>query len=42
MESKAFAKINLHLEVLNKRQDGFHEILSLMDEVNVFELLNFV
>ena len=42
MESKAFAKINLHLEVLNKRQDGFHEILSLMAEIDVFDLLKFV
>ncbi len=39
MKSKAFAKINLHLEVLNKRQDGYHEILSLMAEVGVFDLL---
>ncbi|HSV97954.1 MAG TPA: 4-(cytidine 5'-diphospho)-2-C-methyl-D-erythritol kinase [Spirochaetota bacterium] len=39
MESKAFAKINLHLEVLNKRQDGYHEILSLMAEIGVFDLL---
>ncbi|MGV7927766.1 MAG: 4-(cytidine 5'-diphospho)-2-C-methyl-D-erythritol kinase [Spirochaetota bacterium] len=39
MESKAFAKINLHLEVLNKRQDGYHEILSLMAEIGVYDLL---
>ncbi len=42
MESKAFAKINLHLEVLNKRQDGYHEILSLMAEIDVFDLLKLV
>ncbi|MBP7602555.1 MAG: 4-(cytidine 5'-diphospho)-2-C-methyl-D-erythritol kinase [Spirochaetes bacterium] len=42
MESKAFAKINLHLEVLNKRQDGYHEILSLMAEIGVFDLLKLV
>jgi len=37
--SKAFAKINLHLEVLNKRDDGYHNILSLMAGINLFDLL---
>ena len=29
------AKINLHLEVGNKRADGFHEISSLMQEISI-------
>lgn len=38
-EAKAYAKINLHLEVLNKRQDGYHNIFSLMAESGIFDLL---
>ena len=36
---KAYAKINLHLEVLNKRDDGFHNILSLMARIDLHDLL---
>ncbi len=36
---KAHGKINLHLQVLNKRGDGFHNIFSLMAELSVFDLL---
>jgi len=36
---KAYAKINLHLEVLNKRLDGYHNIFSLMASVNLYDLL---
>ncbi len=31
------AKVNLHLEVLEKRPDGFHEIQSLMHRVDLFD-----
>lgn len=30
---KAYAKINLYLDVLSKREDGYHNILSVMTEV---------
>ncbi len=30
---KAYAKINLYLDVLNKREDGYHNIVSVMTEV---------
>ncbi len=30
---KAYAKINLYLDVLNKREDGYHNIRSVMHEV---------
>lgn len=30
---KAYAKINLYLDVLGKREDGYHNILSVMTEV---------
>ncbi|NIM97885.1 MAG: 4-(cytidine 5'-diphospho)-2-C-methyl-D-erythritol kinase [candidate division Zixibacteria bacterium] len=36
---KSPAKINLFLEVLRKRQDGYHEILSLMQAVDVCDEL---
>jgi 4-diphosphocytidyl-2-C-methyl-D-erythritol kinase len=36
---KAYAKINLHLQVLNRRNDGFHNIFSLMSQVGLFDLL---
>jgi 4-diphosphocytidyl-2-C-methyl-D-erythritol kinase len=35
----ACAKINLHLEVLNKRVDGYHNIFSLMVSVDECDLL---
>lgn len=36
---KARAKINLHLEVFNKRADGFHDIFSIMSEVELHDNL---
>ena len=38
---KAFAKINLGLKVTGKRQDGFHDICSLMQTVNLSDALSF-
>jgi 4-diphosphocytidyl-2-C-methyl-D-erythritol kinase len=35
------AKVNLFLEVLGKRPDGYHEIASLMVAVNLFDTLEF-
>ena len=35
----AYAKINLHLEVLGRRGDGFHDIFSIMSAVGVHDLL---
>lgn len=36
---KAPAKINLYLEILNKRQDGYHNIESIMHTVSLFDIL---
>lgn len=36
---KAYAKINLHLEVLNRRDDGYHNIFSMMASVALHDLL---
>jgi 4-diphosphocytidyl-2-C-methyl-D-erythritol kinase len=38
---KAPAKINLVLEVLNRRDDGYHEIRSLMQTINLYDELSF-
>ena len=35
------AKINLTLEVLNKRDDGFHNIQSIMQTINLYDYLTF-
>ncbi|MDY6934485.1 MAG: 4-(cytidine 5'-diphospho)-2-C-methyl-D-erythritol kinase [Spirochaetota bacterium] len=37
--SKAYAKVNLHLQVLNRRIDGFHNIFSLNANIDIFDLL---
>ena len=34
---KAYAKINLTLEVLDKRADGYHNIESIMTTVNLYD-----
>ena len=36
---KAYAKINLYLDVLGKRSDGFHDILSVMHSVDLHDTL---
>lgn len=36
---RAHAKVNLHLEVLNRRDDGYHAIFSLMASVALHDLL---
>ncbi len=38
---KTPAKINLTLEILNRRSDGFHEIASVMQTINLYDYLEF-
>ena len=38
---KAYAKINLTLEVLGRRQDGYHDIASIMQAVDLHDTLSF-
>jgi 4-diphosphocytidyl-2-C-methyl-D-erythritol kinase len=38
---RAYAKINLSLKVLNKRQDGFHDIRTVFQTVGLFDTLEF-
>ena len=38
---KAYAKINLGLKVLSRRPDGYHEILSVAQCVDLADVLHF-
>ena len=38
---KAPAKVNLTLEVLNKREDGFHNIQTIMHTISLYDTLTF-
>ena len=38
---KAPAKINLHLEVIKKRKDGFHELKTVFQLVNLYDEISF-
>ena len=40
MEIKAFAKLNLTFEVLGRRDDGYHEIKSIMQTIDLADQLN--
>jgi 4-diphosphocytidyl-2-C-methyl-D-erythritol kinase len=42
MRLKSFAKINLGIEVLGKREDGYHEIRTLFQTISLFDLLTFL
>ena len=35
-------KINLGLKVINKREDNFHNILSIFIELNLFDTIEFI
>lgn len=37
MYVKAYAKLNISLDVLGKRNDGFHEMLMVMQQVDLFD-----
>lgn len=38
----AYAKINLGLDVLRRRKDGYHEVKMIMQTVDIFDTLTFV
>jgi 4-diphosphocytidyl-2-C-methyl-D-erythritol kinase len=38
---KAYAKINLTLEVMGQREDGYHEIASVVQVINLGDILSF-
>ncbi|MGD2246126.1 MAG: 4-(cytidine 5'-diphospho)-2-C-methyl-D-erythritol kinase [Candidatus Aminicenantes bacterium] len=41
MNIKSFAKINLGLEVIGKREDGYHEVRTLLQTVSLHDTLEF-
>lgn len=41
LEKKSPCKVNLLLNILGKRADGFHELETVMHPVNIFDELNF-
>ncbi len=40
MELRAYAKINLYLDVTAKRADGYHDIVSIMQTVDLCDIVN--
>ncbi|KAF0227236.1 MAG: 4-diphosphocytidyl-2C-methyl-D-erythritol kinase [Erysipelotrichaceae bacterium] len=40
MKIKAYAKINLGLDVLSKREDGYHELLMVMLPIELYDLID--
>lgn len=41
IEKKSPAKINLHLTVLRKREDGYHDIVTLIQRISLYDELTF-
>ena len=41
MEIKAYAKINLTLEVLGRRPDGYHEVRTVLQSIDLADRLHF-
>ena len=41
MEYKAYAKINIALDVVGKREDGYHLLKMIMQTIDVYDVLNF-
>lgn len=42
IKEKAYAKINLTLNVLNKREDGYHNLKSVMVAIDLYDELEFI
>ncbi|MCP2604579.1 4-(cytidine 5'-diphospho)-2-C-methyl-D-erythritol kinase [Candidatus Aminicenantes bacterium AH-873-B07] len=41
MEIKSFAKINLGLEIVGRREDSYHEIRTIFQSINLYDKLKF-
>ena len=37
MKLKAYAKINLGLDVIRRREDGYHEVRMIMQTIRMFD-----
>ena len=40
--ARAFAKVNLHLEVLGRRPDGYHDVETVLQSVGLYDVVHFV
>ena len=40
MRLRALAKINLGLDVLGRREDGYHELRMIMQTINMYDQLD--
>ena len=40
MRLRAMAKINLGLDVLHKREDGYHEVRMIMQTIQMYDVLD--
>ena len=38
---KSTAKINLHLEIIGKRKDGYHELAMIMQNIDLSDYIEF-
>lgn len=41
MTARAYAKINLGLRILNKREDGYHNLETVFHRINIFDTITF-
>lgn len=41
MKEKAYAKVNLFLNVIQKRSDGYHDLEMVMASINLFDVISF-
>ena len=39
MELKAYAKINLGLDITGKREDGYHELKTIMQQIDLYDVI---
>lgn len=39
MRLRALAKINLGLDILRKREDGYHEVRMIMQTIQMYDVL---
>ncbi|MDI6617323.1 MAG: 4-(cytidine 5'-diphospho)-2-C-methyl-D-erythritol kinase [Clostridiales bacterium] len=41
MDYKAYAKVNLSIDVIGERADGYHEVRMIMQSINLYDVLKF-
>ena len=41
IEEKAYAKVNLSLDVIKRRKDGYHAVKMIMQTIDLYDTLTF-